>query len=117
MSIEACIAHAINSDLDILEALPEIQDLPIEQLEQYVEQYVFQLQECLQSSILEQGSRFIASKDAAGLCATCLEHGVGLPPQMLLKMCRTIIQLSTVDAQFVLENPEGTSLYYMKMAI
>ncbi|PIP65700.1 hypothetical protein COU77_03675 [Candidatus Peregrinibacteria bacterium CG10_big_fil_rev_8_21_14_0_10_49_16] len=117
MSIEACIAHAINSDLDILEALPEIQDLPLEELEQYVERYVIQVQERLYSSILEKGSRFITAKDAAGLCATCLESGIALPAHMLLKMCRTIIQLSSVDAQFVAENEEGTSLYYMKIAI
>src|SRR5437870_3932782 len=39
MSIETCIAHAIHKDLDIIEALPEVQDLPVEQLETYVEGY------------------------------------------------------------------------------
>ena len=117
MSIETCIAHAIHKDLDIVEALPEIQDIPVEQLEPYVEKYVLQIQESLYNVIRAKGDTFIRSKDAAGLCATCLESGVGLPPRMLLRMCQTIMQLSTLEAKFILDTEEGKSLYYVKMAI
>lgn len=117
MSIEACIAHAIHRDLDVVEALPEIQDLPVEQLEIYVERYVTQMQQALAHVIQAQGEPYVRSKDAAGLCAACLEAGISLPPRMLLRMCQTIMQLSTMDARFVLDTPEGASLYYVKMTI
>lgn len=115
MSIEACIAHAIHRDLDIVEALPELQDLPVEQLEIYVERYVTQVQQALCSVIRQQGDPFVRSKDAAGLCALCLETGINLPPRMMLRMCQTIVQLTTLDARFILDTPEGASLYFVRM--
>lgn len=117
MTIDACIAHAIHSDLDIIEALPEVHDLPVEDLEVYVEKYVLNIQESLYNVIIEQGDKYLRSKDAAGLCATCLEAGVGLPPHMLMKMCQTILQLSQLDAKFILDTDEGKSLYYVKMTL
>ena len=117
MSIDACIAHAIHSDLDVLEALPEVQELPVEELESYVERFVVTVQESLYRVIRDRGDKYIRSHDAAGLCATCLESGISLPPQMLLKMCRTILDLSEIDAKFILDTENGTSLYYMKMSL
>ena len=117
MSIEACIAHAIRSDLDIMEALPEVAEIPVEELEPYVEHYVVQVQESLRNIISHRGEAYLRSHDAAGLCATCLEAGVGIPPSMLLKMCQTILQLSTLDARFVLDTEDGKSLYYVKMSL
>lgn len=117
MSIDACIAHAIHSDLDILEALPEVHDIPVEELEPYIEHYVVGIQSSLRDVIVDRGDSYIRSKDAAGLCATCLEAGVSLPPQMLLKICQTIMQLVTIDARFVLDTEAGASLYYVKMAV
>lgn len=117
MNIESCIAHAINSDLDVLAAFPELEDLPIDELESTVERYVRDIQTSLQAVILRKGDQYLRAKDAAGLCATCLHAGV-LPqrPQMLLQICQTIVQLVSVDARFVLEN-EGKSLFYVKMAL
>jgi uracil DNA glycosylase len=117
MSIEACIAHAIHNDLDIIEALPEIHSIPMEELEIYIEQYVLEVQSSLCDIILGQGEPYLKSKDAAGLCATCLESGIELPPSMLLRMCQTILQLSTVDARFILDTEDGKSLYYVKVAV
>lgn len=117
MSIETCIAHAIHKDLDIIEALPEVQELPVEQLENYVERFVIEMQESLCNIIEAKGDSYLRSHDAAGLCAACLEAGVGLPPRMLLRMCQTIVQLTTLDAKFVLDTPEGKSLYYVKMQL
>jgi hypothetical protein len=117
MSIDACIAHAIHSDLDIVEALPEVTELPVEELEIYVEKFVLSVQESLYSVIVEQGDSYLRSKDAAGLCATCLDAGVALPPTMLLKMCQTILQLSELDAKFILDTEDGKTLYYVKMSM
>lgn len=117
MTIEACIAHAIHNDLDVLEALPEIHDLPVEELETYVERYVLEVQESLCSVIKEKGEPYLRSHDSAGLCATCLDAGINLPPEMLLKMCKTILDLSSIDAQFILDTNEGKSLYYVKVEV
>lgn len=116
MSLEACIAHAIQSDLDILEALPEVQEVSVEDLEVYIERYITHMQRALERIIQEHGDQFLRSKDAAGLCATCLEAGISIPPKMLLRMCQTIIQLQSLDAELVLEC-EGKALYYVKMAL
>ena len=117
MSIETSIAHAIHKDLDIIEALPEIQDLPVEQLETYVERYVLEVQQSMCNIIRKLGEPFLRSKDAAGLCAACMESGVSLPPKMLLRMCQTILQLSSMDAKFILDTEAGKSLYYVKLVL
>lgn len=117
MTLDACIAHAIHSDLDILEALPEVHDIPMEQLEEYIEQYVTGMHQHIHKNILTHGEPYIRSHDSAGLCATLLKVGIQLPPHMLLKMCQTIMQLSQIDARFILDTDEGSSLYYMKMEV
>ncbi len=117
MSIEACIAHAIHKDLDIMEALPEVYDLPFEELEDHIEGYIRTLQQEMSTAIKQLGEPFLKAKDAAGLCVTCLRAGVSLPPEMLLKMCHTILQLSAVDAKFIADTEDGTALYYMKLSL
>ena len=117
MSIDACIAHAIHSDLDILEVLPELKGMPVESLEPYIENYILTVQQEFRMVISEQGDEYIRSKDSAGLCATCMQHGIGIPPKMLLRMCQTIMQLSNIDAKFILDTEDGTSLFYMKMDV
>ena len=117
MTLDACIAHAIHSDLDIIEAIPEVQELAVEELEPYIERYVVEVQNSLREVIQDRGEPYLKCKDAAGLCATCLEAGVMLPPAMLLKMCQTILQLLTIDARFILDTEDGKSLYYVKLAV
>ena len=117
MSIDACIAHAIHSDLDILEVLPELKGMPVESLEPYIEHYILTVQQELRGVIVDNGDQYLRAKDAAGLCATCMSAGIGIPPKMLLKMCQTIMQLSTIDARFILDTEEGASLFYVKMGI
>lgn len=117
MSIEACVAHAIKSDLDIMEALPELNELPVDEVEVYVERYVLKVYQNITEVISDRGDRYLQSKDAAGLCAACMEYGIGLPVRMLLKMCQTIIQLQLLDAQYILDTEEGASLYYVKMTV
>ena len=117
MSIDACIAHAIHQDLDVLEALPEIHELPMEEMEHYIEKFVNSMHQSIRQVVLAYGDAFIRSKDAAGLCATLLQHGVTLPAHMLLKMCQTIVQMSELDARFILDTEDGKSLYYMRMSV
>ena len=117
MSIEACIAHAIHKDLDIIEALPDVYELPVEELEERIDSYIHNLQSNLVKTIKTLGEPYIKAKDAAGLCITCLRAGVTLPPEMMLKMCHTILQLNAIEARFIADNAEGSSIYYMKLTI
>ncbi len=117
MTIETSIARAIQRDLDIIEALPEIHDIPVEQVEGFVEGYVLQMHERLSDIINQQGKPYLKSHDVAGLCATCLDGGVSLPPRMMLKMCQTIIELSELQAKFILDTDDGKTLYYFKMTV
>ncbi len=117
MSIEACIAHAIHKDLDIMEALPEVYELPFEDLEDHIERYIQDLQRTLVNAVRKLGEPYLKSRDAAGLCITCIKAGVTLPPEMLLKMCHTILQLSAIDAKFIADTEDGTAVYYMKMSL
>jgi hypothetical protein len=89
----------------------------VEDLETYIEHYILEIQESMRQVIIQKGDPFIRSKDAAGLCAICLEGGIDLPAAMLLKMCQTITQLSQLDARFILDTEDGTSLYYMKLEL
>ena len=117
MTIEACIAHAIHKDLDILEALPDVYELPMESLENHIDSYIRNLQQTIVKAVKSLGEPYIRSKDAAGLCITCLRAGVTLPPEMMLKMCQTILQLSALDARFIAADNNGTSIYYMKLTL
>ncbi|MEI8229818.1 MAG: hypothetical protein WCG83_01635 [Candidatus Peregrinibacteria bacterium] len=117
MTLDACIAHAIHTDLDILEAIPEVHDLPMEELEPYIERYVVGVQNSLREAIQEHGEPYLRCKDAAGLCATLIQAGITLPASMLLHMCQTIMQLMTLDARFVLDTDDGKSLYFVKLVL
>lgn len=117
MSLEAAIAHAIRNDLDIIQVMPQLNTLPIDQLQGHIEDYILDIQDALYHTITQKGEPYLRSQDAAGLCATCLEEGLHLPPKILLRMCQTIIQLNRLEAQFILDTPEGTTLYYARMDI
>ena len=117
MSIEACIAHAIYKDFDILQARPDVCEKPVEGLEEFIDGCITTLQKSLHSAIISLGEPYIKPKDAAGLCITCLKSGVELPPEMLLKMCQTILRLSQIDARFIGDDNNGSSVYFMKMEI
>lgn len=115
MNIEACIAHAIHKDLDILEAMPTVYELPMEELEDQIDTYIQSLQQNLVQTIKTLGEPYMKAKDPAGLCITCLRAGVSLPPEMMMKMCQTILQLSSIEARFIADNNDGVSVYYMKL--
>lgn len=117
MNLEACIAHAIHSNLDIIQAVPEVIELGIEELEPYIEKFVTEVHCSMFKLIQAHGEPFIIARDSAGLCATLQQFNVQLPDTMLLRMCQTIMELTTIDAQFILDTDEGACLYYAKMDI
>jgi hypothetical protein len=117
MNLEASIAHAIHSNLDIIQAAPEVVHLSVDELEPYIEEFVTAVHQSMYSLIQTHGEPFIRAKDSAGLCATLQQFNVQLPNTMLLRMCQTIMDLSSIEATFILDTDEGACLYYAKMDI
>lgn len=118
MSIDACIAHAIHSDLDILVANPELKMLKdIDNFEVEIERYIRGLHECIKENIDSWGKKHVKSGDAAGLCAVLLHEGIDIPPNMLFNMCKTICEMSKMDARFIADTDDGTEIYYIHLTI
>lgn len=119
MSIDACIAHAIHSDLDIITVCPEYKnDIPVGDIGKSVEAYILHMQQEIVDVVKgRKGRKFLKRKDAAALCATMLKAGIDVPVDMLLKMCKTIIQLYDIESTFILDTEDGISLYYLKVKI
>lgn len=92
MTIPSCVAIAINDELDVAEAWPGIENIPVEDLAVSVDGFIDDLEQTMTRVIEEQGLPYLLSNDAAGLC-TILLGRVRLPFPMLLKICRTIIEL------------------------
>jgi hypothetical protein len=112
MTIDEAINLAVTKDLDILEALPEVHDLRMDELEPYIEKYVIKVIEVISNTIDRQGKPYFIAGDAAGLCATLLQAGVHIPSTMLLKMCQTIIEASVWNAEYKGDAPDGNPVYY-----
>ena len=72
MTIDACVAHAISRDLDVLEALAQVQLYPVEWIDPLVAAFVDRLQERLSKAVVEYGVRYQQRHDAAGLCRALL---------------------------------------------
>ena len=117
MALDACIAQAISSEFDILKALPEMQTLPLHELEGYVEQYILTMHESIRSVIETQGEQFIVTQDAAGLCVCCQEAGVSIPSETLIKVCRAIIKHYVIHAECMMNTPDGQTVWWMKINI
>src|SRR4051812_49233440 len=96
MKIASCVAHALLEDLDVVEAAPELYDVPVENLELAVDRYLDELEDRLIEAIESEGLPYLKSQDAAGLCTVLLPK-VRLPLPMLLQMCRTIVELYEQD--------------------
>ena len=115
MRLDLCVAQAINSDLDIVEALPIVTEMPIEKIEPNVRLFVQEIQGELCRAIRLGGEECLQRGDAAGLCVTCLEAGVSLPPHMLLKMCETIVALYPTKVSIL--NTARGPIYLVQMTV
>jgi len=92
MRIDSCVAVAINDELDVAIAWPGIVNLPVEDLAPAIDGFIDDLQDDLTEAIEERGVPYLLTGDAAGLCEMLMGR-VRLPMPMLLKMCRTIVEL------------------------
>jgi hypothetical protein len=96
MSIDHAVAIAIHDDLDIAQAWPQIEQLPVEALAPAIDDFIEDLQEALTDAIEEKGIPYLVAGDAGGLCEALLGR-VRVPFPMLLKMCRTIVEMWDVE--------------------
>ena len=111
-----CDALAV-LDWLVASATPWLCELPVEEIEPYVTEFVHRIHDSLSEAVRVNGEPYLRARDAAGLCAACMERGVVLPVRMLLKMCQTIIQMSTLEAELIAETPTGECLYFAKMTV
>jgi hypothetical protein len=117
MTLDTCIAHAIHKDLDIVEACPELQDMGVDDLEGYVENFVSDAHEDICELLTDLGPN-IKTKTSAELGIYLFEHlPYVLPLPMLTKMCETIKTLQLMDAKFILDTPDQCSLYSVRLDV
>jgi hypothetical protein len=81
---------AIHDDLNIVQAWPEIDSVPVEDLTLTVDCYINELEQTMTRTIEEKGLPYMLSKDAAGLCTILLDR-VRFPFPRLLRMCQSIV--------------------------
>lgn len=91
MTVDLAVAHALASDLDIVEIMPDVRNLPIEQIEGRVNDFLDELQVELTMAIEERGQPYLKARDAAGLCTVLPPLGIPFP--ILLRVCQTIVHL------------------------
>lgn len=106
MDQNTAIALAIRSDLDIIEACPGIQAMPIEEIEPFVEAYVLSL-----NSTIEGAIRGKENLDPLYLAGECVRAGADAPPYMLQEMMRTVVALRSMNARKVAET-DTSSVWY-----
>ena len=94
MTIEAAIAHAIHIDLDIIQALPEVQETPVDRLEEFIESYIKSIQASMVEAALS-GS-WENPEELYGVFQKC---GVDVPDTMLRTMSDTVCALHSQDIQ------------------
>jgi hypothetical protein len=111
MTIDQCVAHAISSDFDLRTAWPEVDAVPIEQLEAVIADYIDSLQERLTEAV-RLGEHHLQEADTAGLCEHLVAHQIALPLPMLLAMSRTIVELWHDDLE-----PCCVPVYFMRLTL
>jgi hypothetical protein len=82
-----------------------------------IEEYLTSIQTQLLNVISNHGEVFLQSRDAAGLCATCLAEGVDLPPDTLLRTCQVIVGGSKQQSEYVGELPSGEPMYMVSLEL
>jgi hypothetical protein len=117
MTIDACVAHAISRDLDVLEALPQVQLYPVEWIDPLVAAFMDRVQERLSKAVVEHGVRYLQRHDAAGLCRALLNAQVGVLPAMLLEMCETMVSLYALEVRFLGDTPDFRPVFEVRMAM
>jgi len=93
MTIDCVVAQALELDLDVVEALPELQTLPIEEVESRIDDFLDRLQDGLVDAIESRGMCYLVTGDAAGLCEMLLGEALAIPLPMLLRLCRSIVSI------------------------
>ncbi len=68
MTIDACVAHAIHLDLDIIKEFPQCTELPPGRMEAEIERFVVETQDAFTKAV-ERNLTLVQRKDAQGLAS------------------------------------------------
>ena len=110
MTTNQAVAIAIHRDLDILEALHEVQDMDVEKLESYLEKYIVKIQEQFADAVAGCNS-------ADEMFQAVIKEDVSLPKAMILKMCKTIEECKRIDCEYRGQRPDGKHAYLIRLSI
>ncbi|OGG91586.1 hypothetical protein A3H16_02575 [Candidatus Kaiserbacteria bacterium RIFCSPLOWO2_12_FULL_53_8] len=117
MTLPEKIERAVRQAIDPMEEMPFLQDVPVEEVNLLIDEYLATIQAQLLEVIATNGEMFLEASDSAGLCAMCIAGGIDLPADTLLRTCQLIIDESTQMAEYVADLPNGEPVYMVGMEI
>ena len=117
MTLPERIERAVRQAIDPMEEMPFLQDVPVEEVNLLVDEYLATIQAQLLEVIAIHGETFLSVSDSAGLCAVCIAGGIDLPADTLLRTCQLIVEDSTQMAEYVADFPNGEPVYMVGMQI
>lgn len=116
MNIPQAVAHSIHHNLDIVGAMPDITELPVEKLEEVIEKYILDLQHTLTNAIQWYGESFLRDGKINEFARYLKDCGVDIPESQLREICRGIYMIKDVDCRGYI-GTDNADVYYVCMAI
>ncbi len=117
MTLPERIERAVRQAIDPMEEMPFLQDVPVEEVNLLVDEYLATVQAQLLEVIATHGETFLQASDSAGLCAMCIAGGIDLPADTLLRTCQLIIEESSQMAEYIADLPNGQPVYMVGMQV
>jgi len=117
MTLPERIERAVRQAIDPMEEMPFLQDVPVEEVNLLIDEYLATIQAQLLEVIATGGETFLDANDAAGLCAVCIAGGIDLPADALLRTCQMIVENSSQSAEYIADLPNGEPVYMVGMEI
>jgi len=117
MTLAERIAKAVEEAIDPMEEMPFLHDVPVEEVNLLIDEYLATIQTQLLEVISSHGESFLDASDSAGLCAICIAGGIDLPADTLLRTCQMIVEDSTQKAEYIADLPNGEPVYMVGLEI
>ncbi len=117
MTLPERIERAVTQAIDPMEEMPFLQEVPVEEVNLLVDEYLATIQAQLLEVIASHGESFLDANDSAGLCAICIAGGIDLPADTLLRTCQLIVEDSTQHAEYVADLPNGEPMYMVGLEL
>lgn len=101
MDIEQAVAMAISKDFDIIEATPKIAEVPADYIENMVNLVINTIMTDMVRVANTKGKQYVERGDSEKLWHEMIKFRVGVPPDMLRAMCKTIVDLMDSSMEVV----------------